>query len=261
MFHLAVYKKNLIKMALILFGIGLVYAAVCTPLYHITNSNVLFMDGIASLILDYVMVLMNFLLYWISFAFLLNVGITLGKTTLFRPVLVVISLAIVFWHFSNLIAGYCTVGFPTRWAVWSEELTYLAIAILLDLLQVAVAFWIVYRQNHEFLGNAKYFPVIKLKDRQNPVVVTAASLAAIPSAVHLITRVVFDIWDGYVPRDGGDLLWMILGYASEILSFIVGYFVIVLVINHLYMKAKESQIAYDRAKNSILKPNTENDPE
>ena len=251
--HLMVFKKNLKALALLLFGIALIYAAVCTPLYHITNSNVLFEDGILSLILDYVMLILNFMVYWISFAFLLYVGITLGRTTLFKPVLLIIGLAILFFHFSNLIAGYCTVGFPTRWSVWSEELSYVGFAILLDAVQIAVAVLIVFRQTQTQVNTSKYFPVMKLRDKQNPVAVTAARLAAIPAVVHLITRIIFDIWDGYVPRDGGDLLWMILGYLSEILGFVAGYFVMILIINHLHMKTKKSEMLFEAEKGSILR--------
>ncbi|MBQ9806640.1 MAG: hypothetical protein IJW49_09075 [Clostridia bacterium] len=255
--HLTVLKKNLKKLALILLGIGAFYAVVCTPLYHVTNSDILFRDGVASLVVDYVMDITNFLFYWISFAFLLYVGITLGKTTLFRPFLIVIGGAVIFRYFASLIAGYLINGIPTKWSVWREDLLYLAIDVLLDAAQITVAFLLIYRRSQQMSGSSKYFPVTKPEDRQNPVVMTAALLAAIPSVIHLITRVIYDIWEGYIPQDGGDLLWMILGYASELLGFVAGFFVIILVINHLYMKAKAMQIAYDEAKNSILNPNTE----
>ena len=91
--HLLVWKKNLKKMAVLLLIIGLLYAVVCTPLYHITNTNILFRDGIASLLVDYLMDIMNYLYYWLIFAFLLFVGVTLGKTTLFGPYLLEIGRA------------------------------------------------------------------------------------------------------------------------------------------------------------------------
>lgn len=255
--HLMVLKKNVKKLALILLGIAAFYAVVCTPLYHITNSDILFRDGVASLLVDYVMDITNFLFYWIIFAFLLYVGITLGKTTLFRPFLFVIGGAVVIRYFASLLAGYFVNGIPTKWSVWSEDLMYLAIDVLLDSVQITIAFLLIYRRSLMMGANASYFPVTNLKERQNPVVITAALLAAIPSAVHLITRVIYDIWTGYIPRDGGDLMWMILGYASEILGFAAGFCVIILVINHLYMKAKSMQLAYDEEKGSLFKKELE----
>ena len=87
------------------------------------------------------------------------------------------------------------------------------------------------------------------------IVAAAAFLALIPSVIHLITRVIYDIWEGYVPHDGGDLLWMILGYLSEIIGFMAGYFVIILIINHLHMKAKKTEMLYEAEKGSILRAN------
>jgi len=256
--HLLVWKKNLKKMAVLLLIIGLLYAVVCTPLYHITNTNILFRDGIASLLVDYLMDIMNYLYYWLIFAFLLFVGVTLGKTTLFGPYLLVIAATTVFRYFASLLSGYILNGIPTKWDVWSDDLLYLGIDVLMDFVQIAAVFLIVYSRAWRMTRDPKFVPVSKLTDRKNPVALTAAFLAAIPAVIHLITRVIFDIWKGYTPRSGGDLLWMILGYSSELLAFVAGYFVILLWINHLSMDAKAMKIAYDRAKGSILQGTSAN---
>ena len=256
--HLTVYKKNLKKLALLLFGIAAFYAVVCTPLYHITNSDILFRDGVASLIVDYVRDIANYLFYWVIFAFLMYVGILLGRTTLVTPYLVVIGVAVVIRYIASLLSGYFVIGIPTKWDVWREDLLYLCFDVLFDFVQIAIAFLIIYRSVPKMTSKSCFVPITKLTDCSNPIAVTAAFLALIPAVIHLITRVIYDIWEGYVPRDGGDLLWMILGYLSEIIGFVAGYFVIVLIINHLHMKTKQAEIAYREAKGSLLQPSDMN---
>lgn len=252
--HITIYKKNLKKLAFLLLGIAVFYAAVCTPLYHVTNSDILFRDGIASLIVDYVRDIANYLFYWIMFAFLLYVGVTLGQTTLFKPYLLVMGAVVIVRYLASLMGGYFVIGIPTKWDIWREDLLYMCFDILFDFIQIAVAFWIIYKRVPKMTCNPRFVPIVKLNDSKNSVAATAGFLALIPSVIHLITRVIYDIWEGYIPRDGGDLLWMILGYLSEIIGFVAGYFVIILIINHLYMQAKKTEMIYEAEKGSILRP-------
>ena len=240
-------------MALLLLVIAAFYAAVCTPLYHITNSDILFRDGIASLIVDYVRDIANYLFYWIIFAFLMYVGVTLGQTRLFAPYLLVVGGVVIVRYLASLLGGYFVIGIPTKWDIWREDLLYMCFDILFDFVQIALAFWIVYQSVPKMTCNPRFVPITNLNDRSNSVANTAAFLALIPSVVHLITRVIYDIWQGYIPRDGGDLLWMILGYLSEILGFVAGYFVMILIINHLHMKTKKSEMLFEAEKGSILR--------
>ena len=68
----------------------------------------------------------------------------------------------------------------------------------------------------------------------------------IPSALMLISRVIYDVSLGGA-AGLGDLLWMITYYASDIVSIFVGYFVILLLVNRLYLREETAKSNYESA--------------
>ena len=245
-------KQNYVKCAIILFGIAVFYAAVCTPLYHEANTNALLIDSVLPLIVDDVMIVLNYAYYLVAFAFLLNASVISHKRVSYKPYFAIYVGATLFRYVANLISGFLCMGFPTSWSAWSDELLYLGIDFLMDLILFIVAFSIIYLRKDRIPGYTKHMPIAKLMDRQNPISKTALYLAAIPATVHFLSRLIFDIFRGGLPKNGLDLLWMIIGYFSDLLGFVVGFFVILLLLNHLYMRAKAIRLAYEDPENMIL---------
>jgi hypothetical protein len=245
-------KKNITKLAIILFGIAVFYAVVCTPLYHEVNTNTLLIDSVLPLIVDDVMIVLNYAYYLVAFAFLLYASVWTPKKVSYVPYFTVYVGTTLFRYAANLISGFLCMGFPTAWSAWSDELLYLGIDFLMDLILFIIAFAIVYLRKDRIPGYTKHMPIAKLTDWKNPITQTALYLGMIPAAVHFLSRMIFDIFKGGLPRNGIDLLWMIIGYLSDVLGFVAGFFVILLLLNHLYLRAKAIRLAYEDEKNSIL---------
>ena len=75
----------------------------------------------------------------------------------------------------------------------------------------------------------------KLYSRNNALHRSALCVAVVISAIKLISRMVFDI--GYGLPDGmTDLLWMVAGYASDLLSGVIVYLISIFLIKKLHNK-------------------------
>lgn len=77
-----------------------------------------------------------------------------------------------------------------------------------------------------------WYDAQKLYDRSNALHRTALWMGLIPAAAQLLYRVRYDIFYG-APTDALDLMWMIVYYVGDILCAIIGYLVILLLLNSL----------------------------
>ena len=157
---------------------------------------------------------------------------------------------------ANTASGLIFMGDFTDLSAWGNELGHVAINVLAELILFAVALLVIWLRTRNKPPFARAMPISKLSDVKHPVAGTAMLLAIIPSSVHLITRLYYDIFDpiyGGLPTDGADLLWMVIGYASDFLTFVAGYFIIVLFVNHLFLRETKTKYEYEAAKDSLLK--------
>ena len=72
----------------------------------------------------------------------------------------------------------------------------------------------------------------------------------IPSAWHLFSRLYYDIFFYGFPTDTADVLWMVFYYVSDIVTFFIGYFGSVLILNSLYAKEEKKREKYRKAFDS-----------
>ena len=238
-------KKTWIGYGIWTLVLTVFYAAVCTPINLWLTSDILILQTVIPLLWDVLLNLVNFLFYWISFAYLLFLFVTWG-TKGQKPFFILYGGVVVFRYCANLLASFCVVGFPKWGAFWSDFFPYLLIDIGMDLLQMLIAALVVARflQNRD--AKKDTLPFQGLWDRSNRLQGTAGWLALIPSALMLISRVIYDISLGGA-AGLGDLLWMITYYASDIVSIFVGYFVILLLVNRFYLREETAKADFESA--------------
>ena len=223
-------KKRTLSLAAFLFGIALFYAVVCTPLSLLVSSDILLADTVLPLLMDVLMLLCNYLFYWIAC----------------RPILAVYAGAVFFRYFANMTAGFFVIGFPTGNEFLKLHLPYLLIDIVLDLLLITLVAFLVckFKKKQKDFTPEKVFPITRLFDWDSAFLRSTLLVAAIPAAVQLISRVIYDISYG-APTSTVDLLWMIIYYVSDIANVLIGYLVIVLILNRLHLSEEKARLEYD----------------
>lgn len=237
------------RFAVLIFALTLFYAAVCTPLYLFFSSDILFDDSVLPLLWDVLMGACNYLFYWVGFAFLLFLGARYSLRGC-KAFFAVYAGAVLFRYVANQLSGFLVMGFPTWSKFASSDLPELLFCIVMDLVLMAfavLAFHLIVDKtplkiNGDetlMLSDATVYPRVhlwydaqKLYDRSNALHRTALWMGLIPAAVQLLNRVRYDIFYG-APTDALDLMWMIVYYVGDILCAIIGYLVILLLLNSL----------------------------
>ena len=103
-----------------------------------------------------------------------------------------------------------------------------------------------YQKKQKDFALEKAFPITKLFDWKSVFLHSVICVAAIPAAVQLISRVIYDISYG-APTSIIDLLWMIVSYTSDVANLFIGYLVIVLLLNRLHMREEKALLDYHSA--------------
>lgn len=242
-------RRMLRRLAVYLLLTACFYAAVCTPVYLIAVSDVLIQDTAFPMVWDCLMTLVNYGFYWISFSFVSYAALRFHISKCI-PLLSLYAGMVVFRYGANLLAGFLVNGFPTANSFLADTFPYFLIDIVLDWAQMAVVvfilYWIVKNTPHK-RGEKRdsllrsHMPIVGLFHFQNPATRAALWSGIIPAAVQLLSRVRYDIAVG-APVNAVDLLWMIVYYLSDILMALVGYFLIVLLLNRLFLREEKARL-------------------
>lgn len=226
--------------------IVLAYAFICTPVSAYLNSDILLAGTILPLLLDAVMLLLNYLFYWMSYAALLFLCLDKGFRAC-RTVLIVYAAAVFFRYPLNLIGGSLVLGFPTASVFLSQELPEMLFGMGMDLVLIAVALLpLRYLLRHlpqsginvpdpAELTLPSCLPIGRWLEKGNIVLRTVLFLALIPAGIQLLLRLYYDIFFWGAIRGWLDLLWVILYYLSDLVFIPVGYLVMIVLINRLYL--------------------------
>jgi len=242
LFDLQRKKGMTVRLFAWLFAIAVFYAAVCTPVSRFVLSDVLLSDTVLPFFLDALLLICNYLFYWIAFAFLLYALLRFDLKAC-APMLAVYAAVVVFRYLANQIADFCVFGFPTVNEFFSLYLPYCLLDVFLDLLQMGVVVWGTLKwksgaRNPAGLLDAE-MPVTKIWDWSKRCLRAVFCAAAVPAAVRLASRVIYDVWYG-APRGLSDLLWMIVAYLFDVACLWIGYFLLVLLLNRIFLREKKA---------------------
>lgn len=226
--------------------IVLTYAFICTPVSAYLNSDVLLAGTILPFLLDAVMLVLNYLFYWMSYAALLFLCLDKGFRAC-RTVLIVYAAAVCLRYPLNLVGGSLVLGFPTASAFSSQELPEMLFGMGMDLVLIAVALLPIRYLLRRLpgiepgapevggTGLPACLPIGKWLEKGNVVLRSVFFLSLIPAGIQLLLRLYYDIFFWGAIRDWQDLLWVILYYLCDLVFVPVGYLVMIVLINRLYL--------------------------
>ena len=238
-------RKGFLIFSLLL---ALVYAFVITTVNILISSDALLSRSVLPILWGILMDLSNFLFYWVAFAYLILFGFSYDRGV---KGFAISYLIIVFVRYLlNQLASSMLLGFASINDFFSDSLPFLLIDIVMDLLQFGVAYFTVRkfaRDPDDTLTT--HIPSERLFDFSNPLLKSAFWVAAIPTAVRILSRIIYDLYIG-LPKSFGDFLWMVTYYLFDLISFLVGYFVILFCLNRFALKEQRASAEYNA---SILK--------
>lgn len=243
------HKKRLtLEFTVILSAIALLYAALCTPLNLVITSDIAFEGTPLPLLWDIFSLLCNYLFYWIAFAYLIYQSYRYGFSEA-RPMLISYGVIVLLRYFANQLAEYLTIGFPVMDDLF-EDIRELFVILLLEFLLIGFAVLLILRlqrraEERQMKPLFSYMPILKLTEKGNPLLGVILCVSAIPAGVQFVSRIIFDVFSGGLPRGWVDLLWMIVYYLSDFINVGIGYAVIVLLLNRLFLHEKKAKNDFD----------------
>ncbi len=252
-------RKSLVTFAVILFSIVFVQSAVLNPLYIWLSSNAVMARTVLPTLIEGIIQLSSLPFYWISLVYLLFLATRFSAKTTLGGV-GIYAASTVLHSALGLLSGHLLLGFPTG-ADFLDELKYPLFDIAADLAIIAFGALLLFLSLHKALRMAsnrstffeENLPFEKLVDFKHPMSRTMMLMALVPGATRILERIVYDSFIG-LPKDPIDLLWMIVYYAGDLLTIVVGYFVILLIINQLHLKELKSKLLYEEGSSSANAP-------
>ncbi len=215
------------------------FALICTPVYHLMNSNILLMDSVLPTVWDFLMQLVHLLFYWSAFACFLSIGANHGWMG-GRRLLICYGLCVVAQYAISLLIG-CLM--TAEWSDILSDLLYMLLDIGMDLVLMALVVLCFYRLvDKKRNGNAQ--PVAqgrRLFDFSDRFLLCCFLASVIPGAAQIIGRIRYDLFLG-LPEGFIGVLQIILGYASDLFIIFIGYLAIYLTVIRIKLKDEEEQL-------------------
>ncbi len=249
-------KKRCKQLSFALGGIALFYAVVCTPVYLILVSDVLYADTVLPFLWDILMKVCNYLFYWLSFAYLFYSVLLCGvKNSM--GVVIVYAVVVPIRYFANHFASYVINGSQSTDEFLSDYLPYILLDTVLDGVQFALALgmiaWLLQKylspmatekQRSTFLSSN--MPLEARFKGADPIAKIACWIAAIPAFFQFVSRLIYDFSMG-LPSNLFGILWMLGAYLSDIAFAVIGYLLLALLLNRLYLADLKAQCEFEES--------------
>ncbi len=234
-------------------------SAIYTPVYLLLSSNVLWRGSVVLFLWTELMgPLMDFAFYWGSFAFLIYNYLRFGKKQI-KPFAIIYAAAIAARYIITMTVNFALMSFPGWDVLFGEELPSALFTIGMDALQMLGVLLLaefccrrplmsakVYRKGAE--GEemmADCFPISGLFDLKQPLPKLCFFAALIPSGIKLLSRLYYDIFFWGLPQDASEWLLVITYYIGDIASFLIGYFVLLYLLQSFYTAETKRRIEFD----------------
>lgn len=255
-----IYQKQL-KKAYLIFAICCValLSVVYTPIYLLLYSNVIWQNSVVLFLwTELVKPLVDFAFYWGSFAFLIYIFLRFGKVQT-KFFVIIYAVAAVARYFLTTLVSYLLMSFPGWDTIWEEELPMMLFSSVMDCLQVVGILLLtefccrrpLMRRNAYLKGEAEKkmfadcFPIEGLFDWKKPLPKLCLLASLIPAGLKILSRLYYDLFFWGMPQDITDLLLVITYYVSDIAALLIGYFVLLYVLQAFLGAENKSQIAFE----------------
>lgn len=224
-----------------LVGIVLFHAAVCTPVYQWSVSDVVIADTAFPAIWDAVQWIVLYLFYWVAFAFAIYLA---TRYTLKRCIsyFICYAVCVVVRYIATLgIASFMMPGDAGDGSVWTNILEMLLI-ILLDYVQMALVALFIYLflERKRTSDSTKWLFFPKLFGLSNPILRCILLAVSVSAVFKLLSRVRYDVFYGGA-QNLFDFLFIIFSYVMDVVSILIGYMVVFLLISRLNLKDEEAR--------------------
>ena len=241
-------KKTLKEYWIIILALVFFYAIVCVPISIVTQTNAVVMDSPFPLIWETLMQVLNYVFYWISFAYLIYFLFSFGMSNS-RDFFVAYALNVLLRYGLNQFVTSYLYGMPSVDEFISNSLSEMIFFVIMDLLQMVIATWIAYLCARTGVTVKACMPVKKLFDFKNPLISTAFKLALIPAVIMILQRIVYDLGFVQALSNSVSLILGIIGvvifYLADVLCVLIGHFVILLYMNRFFLRDEKIRIAYE----------------
>lgn len=233
------------------------YAVLYMPIYYLLSTNVLWVNSPLLLLwMELIAPLMNYTLYWGSFAFVIYHACRFGRSHLRYP----IGMYALFTALRYLlgIVSYMSVMGAIHWSeFFANDLFGMIFSILMDWLQMAFLLLTLYLiERHAIKKDSimgrdgelarRYLPLGRLFDLHNPILLTSLIISAVPAVIRVLERLYYDL-DlilrlGMKVEGAGEVIVMVSYYVTDLLTVPLGCVVIALVLN-LFCRLEQKAIA------------------
>ena len=203
----------------LLFFIALFYAAVCTPVYQWTSTDIAVSD-IFILIWDLLQALIRFAFFWITASFVL---VSVKQQTNRISVFLIPAGASLLLHFGSLGVGLLMLP---EFENISADLLGAGASVALDIGQL-------------LLYSLFAFLTVERKPSEALPVSAMIACAAVPSLLEIASRIRYDVAVG-APTGKSDLIVMILYYVIDLASIAIGYLAILLITDLLQNRKEQN---------------------
>ncbi len=254
------YIKRVRKYFLI-FAIACVgfISFIYTPVYLLLSSNVLWRGSIVLFLwTELIGPLMDFSFYWGSFAFLIYIYLRFGKGQI-KPFAIIYAAAVAARYIITVVVNFALMSFPGWDVLLGEELLSALFSIGMDALQMLGVLLLTEfccrrplmtaktyskgKEGEEMIGDC--LPITNFLNIKNPLTKLCFFSALIPAGVKLLSRLYYDIFFWGLPQDASEWLLVATYYIGDIASFLIGYFVLLYLLQTLYADETKRRIEFE----------------
>ena len=234
-------------------------SAVYTPVYLLLSTNALWDSSIVLLLwTELVGPIMDFAFYWGSFAFLIYIYLRFGKKQIQYFGIVYLATAVA-RYLLTMFVSFSIMSFPGWGTFWEEELWGAIFSIVMDCLQMTGVLLLAEFCCRRPLMRAKAYskgmigeqliadclPVEDIFNIKKPFTKLCFFAALIPSGLKMLTRLYYDIFFFGLPQDVADWLLLATYYIGDIASLLIGYFVLLFVLQLFYTNEAKRRIEFE----------------
>ncbi len=225
----------------VIAAIVLFYAAVCTPVYLWSSSDVVIADTPFPAIWDAVQWIVQYLFYWVAFAYAIYLAARYSLKRC-KAYLICYAVCVAARYIITLGISYAMLAGGVGWDSLGLDLLYMLIDIGLDCCQMAFVVLMIYLLMERRHGSDPNRQILlpKLFDFSNPILRCALLAVSMPAALKLLGRIGYDIFYGSA-QNLYDLLFIIFAYVMDVVSILIGYMVVFLIISRLNLRDEEAK--------------------
>ncbi len=254
------YKRMILLLSLSLFFLVSLYVFLFAPFFVKTANHVLYMGTLLPEILSVLLSTVDILAFGIFYGMLVY-ALYRFKTKKALAFVFVYVAVMLYKYVGNLLMTYATDGVPKSGIAF--DVMSVAFYIVLELLQTGtvlliasliirrarerekIRFKAALKAGRAYEPSCEILPFTRLLNFKNPLQRAAFWTAFVPMLLHVLQRLLSDVFqtivDGFYGNPLIDILWMIVYYTLDVVAYgVIVYFIEILLLSKLDTVAERS---------------------